>query len=59
MEAIRRERDKALQRVARSELWFGPVNGLFHGFSAREVLPFEDARGLIPEPDVLLEITQR
>jgi len=52
--AIRRERDNAaLRHPTRHGLWFGPYEGHYYGFGAREVLPIEDARGSIPRPALL------
>jgi hypothetical protein len=53
--AVRRERDNAAQRIYNSTLWFGPYEGRYYGFGAREVLPMEDARGLMPRPAVISE----
>lgn len=58
IEAIRLERENARVRTG-SQLYFGPYEGRYQVLNAREVLPFENDVGLIPEPDFVAEFWTR
>ena len=58
--AINDAREAAIARQrSPSSLWFGPFENFYYGFTAREVLPFEDEHGLIAPPAFVSTWTER
>lgn len=58
--AIHNAREAAIARQSpTSSLWFGPFENFYYGFTAREVLPFEDEHGLIAPPAFVSTWTER